>query len=79
MPETPGTPGIGLDDPLIAPPIPVVEEEIDLEEELWTDDSGEDYSGWYCARANSRRRAPRSGCWSPGPRCRASCGWSRRR
>ncbi len=61
MPETPGRPGIGLDDPLIAPPIPVVEEDIDLEEELWTDDSGEDYSGWYCVRTDPWP-CPAEGC-----------------
>ena len=38
--------GIGLDDPLVAPALPEVEEDIDQEEELWTDDSGEDYTGW---------------------------------
>jgi hypothetical protein len=61
MPETPGTPGIGLDDPLIAPPIPVVEDDIDLEEELWTDDSGQDYSGWYCVRTDPWP-CPAEGC-----------------
>ena len=46
------------------PPLPDVEEEIDEEEELWTDDSGEDYSGWYCVRTDP---------WDvPGHRVRAS-------
>jgi hypothetical protein len=61
MPETPGRPGIGLDEPRIAPPMPVVEEEFGLEEELWTDDSGEDYSGWYCVRTDPWP-CPAEGC-----------------
>ena len=41
-----------VEDPLVAPPLPDLEEEIGEEEELWTDDSGEDYSGWYCVRTD---------------------------
>ena len=41
--------------------IPDLDEEIDLEEELWTDDSGEDYSGWYCVRTDPWP-CPAEGC-----------------
>jgi hypothetical protein len=59
----PGRPGIGLDveDPLVAPPLPDLEEEIGEEEELWTDDSGEDYTGWYCVRTDPWG-CPATGC-----------------
>lgn len=61
MPDAPGRPGIGVDDPLVAPPLPAVEEEQSLEEELWTDDSGADYSGWYCVRTDPWA-CPAEGC-----------------
>ena len=48
MPEVPGTPGIGTEAPVIAPPMPDIDQEFDQQEELWIDDSGQDYSGWYC-------------------------------
>ena len=32
-----------------------------IEEELWTDDSGEDYSGWYCVRTDPWT-CPAAGC-----------------
>lgn len=41
---------------------PMVDEpDIDQEEELWTDDSGEDYSGWYCVRTDPWN-CPAEGC-----------------
>ncbi len=58
--DAPGR-GIGLDEPLVAPPLPDVEEDIDQEEELWTDDSGEDYTGWYCVRTDPWP-CPAEGC-----------------
>ena len=61
MPDEPGRPGIGVDDPLIAPPLPDVEEEVGEDEELWTDDSGEDYSGWFCVRTDPWP-CPAEGC-----------------
>lgn len=60
MADEPGR-GIGLDDPLVAPPLPDVEEDIDQDEELWTDDSGEDYTGWYCVRTDPWP-CPAEGC-----------------
>lgn len=35
--------------------------EADVEEELWTDDSGEDYTGWYCVRTDPWP-CPAEGC-----------------
>ncbi|WP_217914919.1 hypothetical protein [Miltoncostaea marina] len=61
MPADPSRPGIGLDEPMVAPPIPDVDQEVDQEEELWTDDSGEDYSGWYCVRTDPWP-CPAEGC-----------------
>ena len=54
-------PGIGVDDPTIAPVLPDLDEEEGLDEELWTDDSGEDYSGWYCVRTDPWN-CPAAGC-----------------
>jgi hypothetical protein len=54
-------PGVGLDDPLVAPPMPDIDQDIDQDEELWTDDSGEDYSGWYCVRTDAWP-CPAEGC-----------------
>ena len=51
MPEEP-RPGVDVAPPVVAPPQPDLEEELGLEEELWTDDSGEDYSGWHCVRTD---------------------------
>jgi hypothetical protein len=48
----PARPGIDVDEPLIAPPLPDLEDEEVIEEELWVDESGEDYSGWYCVRTD---------------------------
>jgi hypothetical protein len=60
--ETPRRPlvieEIGVDDPRI---IPDLEFDEDVEEELWTDDSGEDYSGWICVRTNPFP-CPAEGC-----------------
>lgn len=33
----------------------------DVEEDLWTDDSGEDYTGWYCVRTDPWQ-CPAEGC-----------------
>lgn len=52
MPETPDRPGIGVEDPLVAPPLPGFDDDVDQDEELWIDDSGQDYSGWYCVRTD---------------------------
>ncbi len=54
-------PGIGLEDPLVAPPMPDVDQDIDQDEELWTDDSGQDYSGWFCVRTDAWP-CPAEGC-----------------
>jgi hypothetical protein len=41
---------------------PMVDEpDIDQDEELWTDDSGEDYAGWYCVRTDPWN-CPAEGC-----------------
>lgn len=37
------------------------EEVLEEEEELWTDDSGEDHSGWYCVRTDPFP-CPAAGC-----------------
>jgi hypothetical protein len=37
------------------------EEQLVEEEELWTDDSGEDYSGWFCVRTDPFP-CPAAGC-----------------
>ena len=37
------------------------EQELEEEEELWTDDSGEDHSGWFCVRTNPFP-CPAAGC-----------------
>ena len=61
MPEQP-RPGIGVDDPLIAPAAPRPRRgRSTIDEELWTDDSGEDYSGWYCVRTDPWN-CPATGC-----------------
>ena len=60
-PDEPGRPGIGLDSPLVAPTLPDIDQETDQDEELWTDDSGEDYSGWYCVRTDPWP-CPAAGC-----------------
>ncbi|WP_217921839.1 hypothetical protein [Miltoncostaea oceani] len=52
MPESPERPGTGVEDPLVAPPLPGVDDDVDQDEELWIDDSGQDYSGWYCVRTD---------------------------
>jgi hypothetical protein len=60
VPELP-RPGVDVDAPVIAPAQPDLEDEIAVEEELWTDDSGEDYSGWYCVRTDPWN-CPAEGC-----------------
>ncbi len=37
------------------------EQELEQEEELWTDDSGEDHSGWFCVRTDPFP-CPAAGC-----------------
>jgi hypothetical protein len=37
------------------------EETLEQEEELWTDDSGEDHSGWFCVRTDPFP-CPAAGC-----------------
>ncbi|MCU0309306.1 MAG: hypothetical protein MUE51_16400 [Thermoleophilia bacterium] len=51
----PGQPGVGV--------IHLSREvrEVDQEEELWTDDSGQDYTGWYCI-ATDPWPCPADGC-----------------
>ena len=61
MPESPERPGIGVEDPLVAPPLPGVDDDVDQDEELWIDDSGQDYSGWYCVRTDPWP-CPAAGC-----------------
>lgn len=61
MADAPRRPGVELADPLVAPPQPGLDEEDGVEEELWTDDSGEDYSGWYCVRTDPWS-CPADGC-----------------
>ena len=39
----------------------VAEPELEAEETLWTDDSGSDYSGWYCVATNPFP-CPAAGC-----------------
>jgi len=51
MPELPGSPGAAPSPITIQDPI-IVEPDVGIDEELWTDDSGEDYSGWYCVRTD---------------------------
>ena len=48
-------PGVVIQDPIIADP------DQDVEAELWTDDSGEDYAGWYCVRTDPWP-CPAEGC-----------------
>jgi hypothetical protein len=50
---TPIVPGLGA--------IRVAEPDLALEEELWTDDSGADYTGWYCI-ATDPWPCPAEGC-----------------
>ena len=38
-----------------------VEEELDAEEELWTDEGGEDHVGWFCVRTDPFP-CPAAGC-----------------
>ena len=60
--ELPQRPGEGGDLPLVLDPaLPDVDELVDEEEELWTDDSGEDYSGWFCVKTDPWG-CPATGC-----------------
>ena len=47
-PMTEPRPGVDVEAPVVAPPQPDLEDALAVEEELWVDDSGEDYSGWHC-------------------------------
>lgn len=60
MPQ-PEQPGIDIDGPVIAPAAPDTDLIEGIDEELWTDDSGEDYSGWYCVRTDPWN-CPAEGC-----------------
>ena len=60
----PGRTTIVLDDDtnvLDAPVEPDQDLDLDLEEELWTDDSSEDYSGWFCVQTDPFP-CPADGC-----------------
>jgi hypothetical protein len=50
-------------EPLRPPPLPVLlDQPTEIEEEdLWTDDSGEDHSGWYCV-GTGPFPCPAAGC-----------------
>jgi hypothetical protein len=52
-----------VSEPLEPRPGSVVLEELDLEEEeeLWSDDSGEDHAGWHCVRTDPFP-CPAAGC-----------------
>lgn len=54
-----GRPVTGGDRPIVVEP--QIDEDVGQEEELWTDDSGEDYSGWYCVRTDPWP-CPAEGC-----------------
>ncbi len=60
--ELPQRPGEAGDRPRVLDPVlPDVDELIDEEEELWTDESGEDYTGWYCVQTDPWP-CPAEGC-----------------
>ena len=46
---------------LVDEPLVLDEPDVDAEEELWTDDSGEDYTGWFCVRTDPWP-CPAAGC-----------------
>lgn len=50
-----------MDPPAVAEPAVLPDLDEDVEEELWTDDSGEDYAGWICVRTNPFP-CPAEGC-----------------
>ena len=52
--EGPIKPGIGIVEPYVLP-------DLGEDEELWTDDSGADYSGWFCVRTDPWP-CPAEGC-----------------
>jgi hypothetical protein len=60
-PGGPPRPVIVEDEPVVAPPPPELDFEQAEEGELWTDDSGEDYTGWYCVRTEPFP-CPAEGC-----------------
>lgn len=53
--------GVDIQGPMVAPADPLAEFEDDIDEDLWTDDSGDDYAGWYCVRTDPWR-CPAEGC-----------------
>ena len=58
----PGRPGRPLvDDDSATVVLPGADLDEGVEEELWTDDSGEDYTGWYCVRTEPFP-CPADGC-----------------
>ncbi len=54
-------PGVEVEGPIVAPADPDLDLDIDQDEELWTDDSGDDYAGWYCVRTDPWN-CPAEGC-----------------
>lgn len=54
-------PGVGVEGPVVAPADPDIDLDFDLDEDLWTDDSGDDYTGWYCVRTDPWQ-CPAEGC-----------------
>jgi hypothetical protein len=61
MPRPDEQPGVEIQGPMVAPGGPETAVIDDIEEELWTDDSGEDYAGWYCVRTDPWN-CPAEGC-----------------
>lgn len=60
-PDRPARPLVVEDDPAAEPVVPEGDLDEEIEEELWTDDSGEDYAGWYCVRTEPFP-CPAEGC-----------------
>lgn len=61
MPRPDEFPGVEIQGPVVAPADPDVDATDEIGEELWTDDSGEDYAGWYCVRTDPWQ-CPAEGC-----------------
>lgn len=61
MAESDERPDGDIGGPVVAPVDPLVDHEEGIDEDLWTDDSGEDYSGWYCVRTDPWN-CPAEGC-----------------
>lgn len=54
-------PGVDIQGPMVAPAGPEDDLLEGIDEELWTDDSGEDYTGWFCVRTDPWK-CPAEGC-----------------